>query len=57
MADNQIQVAEQQNVQLMLSPVYQAQKHFETVQQMAQMYTQSTIVPDTYRQNIGNCQI
>lgn len=57
MAENQIQVAEQQNVQLLLSPVYQAQKHFETIQRMAQMYTQSTIVPDTYRQNLGNCVI
>ena len=57
MEENQIQLAEQSNVQLLLSPVYQAQKHFETVQRMAKMYTQSTIVPQTYRDNIGNCVI
>ena len=54
---NQNQLAEKQNVQLMLSPVYQAQKHFEVIQRMAIMYTQSTIVPQTYRDNIGNCVI
>ncbi len=57
MTENQIQPAEQNNVQLLLSPVYQAQKHFETVQRMAQMYTTSTIVPQTYRENLGNCVI
>lgn len=54
---NQLQVSEQQNVQLMLSPVYQAQKHFEVLQRMAVMYTKSTIVPQTYRENVGNCVI
>lgn len=43
--------------ELLLNPAYQAQKAFEIQQRMAQMYVQSTIVPDTYRGNIGNCVI
>lgn len=43
--------------QLLLSPAYQAIKQFECQQKMAEMYVTSTIVPDTYRGNIGNCII
>lgn len=40
-----------------LTQVGQIVKQFEVEQRMAQMYTQSTIVPDTFRGNIGNCVI
>lgn len=43
--------------ELLLSPAYQMQKNFEVQQRMAQMYVQSTIVPDIYKGNIGNCVI
>lgn len=47
----------QETRELLLNPAYQTQKAFEIQQRMAQMYVQSTIVPDTYRGNIGNCVI
>lgn len=47
----------QETRELLLNPAYQTQKTFEVQQRMAQMYVQSTIVPDTYRGNIGNCII
>lgn len=47
----------QETRELLLNPAYQTQKTFEIQQRMAQMYVQSTIVPDTYRGNIGNCII
>lgn len=40
-----------------MTPVGQTVAQFETMQRMAQMYTKSTIVPDTYKNNIGNCVI
>ena len=40
-----------------LTAVGQQVKQFEVQQRMAQMYAQSTIIPDTYRGNIGNCVI
>jgi hypothetical protein len=53
--ENQLTV--QETRELLLNPAYQAQKTFEMQQRMAQMYVQSTIVPSTYRGNIGNCVI
>lgn len=47
----------QETRELLLNPAYQAQKTFEMQQRMANMYVQSTIVPATYRGNIGNCVI
>lgn len=47
----------QETRELLLNPAYQAQKTFEMQQRMAQMYVQSTIVPQAYRGNIGNCVI
>ena len=41
----------------MANPVMQQVKQFEVQQRMAQMYTSSTIVPETYRGNLGNCVI
>lgn len=40
-----------------MNPAYQAVRMFETQQRMAQAYVASTIVPETYRGNIGNCVI
>lgn len=45
------------NAEFALTPVGQAVKQFEITQRIAQMYTQSTIVPETYRGNMGNCVI
>ena len=62
----QIQVVEPKEVQIIkaqsaaqfaLTPIGQQVKQFETQQRMAQMYSTSTIVPDTYRGNLGNCVI
>lgn len=47
----------QESRELLLNPAYQQQRTFEIQQRMAQMYVQSTIVPPTYRGNIGNCVI
>ena len=43
--------------ELISNPAYALIKTFETQQRMAQMYSTSTIVPDTYKNNIGNCVI
>ena len=43
--------------QFALTPIGQQVKQFEVQQRMAQMYVTSTIVPDTYKNNIGNCVI
>lgn len=40
-----------------LTPIGQQIKQFETQQRMAKMYAESTIVPDTYKNNLGNCVI
>ena len=52
-----MQLTVQESRELLLNPAYQAQKTFEMQQRMANMYVQSTIVPQTYRGNIGNCVI
>lgn len=46
-----------QAAEFALTPVGQQIKQFETQQRMAQMYATSTIVPDTYKGNLGNCVI
>lgn len=43
-----------QDAEFSLTPVGQTVKQFEVMQRMANMYTTSTIVPDTYKGNIGN---
>lgn len=40
-----------------MTPAGQTIKQFEMMQRMANMYTASTIVPDTYKGNVGNCVI
>lgn len=57
MANKSTELTVQEQQQLLLNPSYQMIKQFELQQRMAQMYVQSTIVPDTYRGNIGNCAI
>lgn len=40
-----------------LTPAGQYVKEFETMQRIGKMYAESTIVPNTYHGNIGNCII
>jgi len=47
----------QEQRELLANPIIQEVKKFEMQQRMANMYATSTIVPDTYRKNIGNCVI
>lgn len=59
----QSQVSELQIIQarqaaeFAMTPVGQTVKQFEVMQRMAKMYTESTIIPDAYKGNIGNCVI
>ena len=46
-----------QNAEFALTPVGQTIKQFEVMQRMAKMYTESTIVPEAYKGNTGNCVI
>ena len=55
-AELQIIQARQQ-AEFALTPVGQQVKQFEVLQRMGQMYSTSTIVPEAYRGNIGNCII
>ena len=55
---NEIQLIQAKSAaQFALTPIGQQIKQFETQQRMANMYVQSTIVPDTYKGNVGNCVI
>lgn len=57
-AEAELQIIKvKQDAEFALTPVGQTVKQFEVMQRMAQMYTTSTIVPDTYKSNIGNCVI
>ena len=57
MAAKSTELTPEESRELMLNPAYQTLKQFEIQQRMAQMYVQSTIVPETYKGNIGNCII
>lgn len=46
-----------QAAEFSLTPVGQTVRQFEVMQRMGQLYTSSTIVPDIYKGNIGNCVI
>lgn len=46
-----------QQAEFALTPVGQTIQHFEVMQRMGKMYSSSTIIPDMYRGNIGNCII
>lgn len=55
---NEIEVIKAKSAaEFALTLVGQKIKEFETQQRMAKMYAESTIVPDTYKGNIGNCVI
>lgn len=55
---NELQIIQaRQQAEFALTPVGQQIKQFEVMQRMGQMYSTSTIVPETYRGNIGNCII
>lgn len=57
-APNELQLIQARSAaQFALTPIGQQVKQFEVQQRMAQMYSTSTIVPDTYRGNLGNCVI
>lgn len=57
-AEAELQIIKaKQDAEFALTPVGQTVKQFEVMQRMAQMYTTSTIVPDNYKSNIGNCVI
>lgn len=53
----EVQVAPQQTDEYALTPAGQAARQFETIQRKAKALVSSTIVPETYRGNIGNCVI
>lgn len=54
----ELQIIQAKNMaQFALTPIGQQWKQFEIQQRMAQMYSTSTIVPETYRGNLGNCVI
>ena len=61
--EQQIQTTElqitqaKQAAEFALTPVGQMVKQFEVMQRMAKMYTESTIVPEAYKGNVGNCVI
>lgn len=57
-AEVELQIIQtRQAAEFALTPVGQTVKQFEVMQRMAQMYTTSTIIPETYRGNLGNCVI
>lgn len=61
MEENQVTelqiIQAKQAAEFAMTPVGQTVKQFEVMQRMAKMYTESTIVPDIYKDNIGNCVI
>lgn len=46
-----------QAAEFALTPAGQQLKQFETLQRMGQVYVSSTIIPDTFKGNLGNCII
>ena len=61
--EQQIQTTElqltqaKQAAEFALTPVGQMVKQFEVMQRMAKMNTESTIVQEAYKGNVGNCVI
>lgn len=57
-ATSELQIIQaKQAAEFAMTPVGQTVKQFEVMQRMAHMYTTSTIIPETYRGNLGNCVI
>lgn len=50
-------VKAKQDAAFSLTPAGQYKAEFEVLQRMGKMYAESTIVPDTYKKNVGNCII
>lgn len=46
-----------QQAEFAMTPVGQTVQQFEVMQRMGKMYASSTIIPDTYKGNLGNCII
>lgn len=46
-----------QAAEFSMTPVGQVIRQFEVTQRMAKMYSESTIVPEVYKGNVGNCAI
>lgn len=46
-----------QQAEFAMTPVGQTVQQFEVMQRMGKMYASSTIIPDIYRNNLGNCII
>lgn len=46
-----------QQAEFAMTPVGQTVQQFEVMQRMGKMYATSTIIPDIYRNNLGNCII
>lgn len=46
-----------QQAEFAMTPVGQTVQQFEVMQRMGKMYASSTIIPDIYRNNLGNCVI
>lgn len=46
-----------QQAEFAMTPVGQTIQQFEVMQRMGKMYASSTIIPDIYRNNLGNCVI
>lgn len=57
MAKDADSVEKRAEADFLLSPVGQMMRKFEVEQRMAQMYSTSTIVPEVFRGNVGNCAI
>ena len=50
-------IQEKRKAQFEMTPMGQEMRRFEIQNRMAAMYAQSTIIPDAYRNNVGNCVI
>lgn len=50
-------IQEKRKAQFEMTPMGQEMRRFEIQNRMAAMYAQSTIIPEAYRNNIGNCVI
>ena len=50
-------LARQADAQFAMTPMGQALKQFEICQRMGQLFSQTSIVPDTYKNNMPNCAV
>ena len=58
MENQELQIIQaKQAAEFAVTPVGQMVKQFEVTQRMGNMYSTSTIAPEAYRNNVGNCVI